>query len=78
MIRNIRYKRDQRQLEEEEEIWFNEEEDFSDVPAAKPEIESYSMMKSKFSRACLSKRLISNRCCQCNVALSRQTSHREK
>lgn len=45
MIRNIRYRRDQRQLEEEEEMWFNEEDDFSDVPAAKPEIESYSMMK---------------------------------
>lgn len=49
MIRNIRYKRDQRQLEEEEEIWFNEEEDFTDVPANKPEIESYSMMKSAFN-----------------------------
>ncbi len=47
MIRNIRYRRDQRQLEEEEEMWFNEEDDFSDVPAAKPEIESYSMMKSE-------------------------------
>lgn len=46
MIRNIRYRRDQRQLEEEEEIWFNEEDDFTDVPTAKPEIESYSMMKS--------------------------------
>lgn len=46
MIRNIRFRRDQRQLEEEEEIWFNEEDDFTDVPATKPEIESYSMMKS--------------------------------
>lgn len=46
LIRNIRYRRDQRQLEEEEEIWFNEEDDFTDVPTAKPEIESYSMMKS--------------------------------
>lgn len=46
MIRNIRYRRDQRQLEEEEEIWFNEEDDFTDVPTPKPEIESYSMMKS--------------------------------
>lgn len=47
MIRNIRYRRDQRQLEEEEEMWFNEEDDFTEVPTAKPEIESYSMMKSK-------------------------------
>ena len=48
MIRNIRYRRDQRQLDEEEEIWFNEEDDFTDVvPTSKPEIESYSMMKSK-------------------------------
>lgn len=49
MIRNIRYRRDQRQLEEEEEIWFNEEDDFTDVPTTKPEIESYSMMKSNFN-----------------------------
>lgn len=47
MIRNIRYRRDQRQLEEEEEMWFNEEDDFTETPTAKPEIESYSMMKSK-------------------------------
>lgn len=48
MIRNIRYRRDQRQLDEEEEIWFNEEDDFTDVvPTSKPEIESYSMMKNK-------------------------------
>lgn len=43
MIRNIRYRRDQRQLEEEEEIWFNEEDDFTDVVQTnKPDIESYS------------------------------------
>lgn len=43
MIRNIRYRRDQRQLEEEEEIWFNEEDDFTDVvPTSKTDIESYS------------------------------------
>lgn len=43
MIRNIRYRRDQRQLEEEEEIWFNEEDDFNDVVQTnKPDIESYS------------------------------------
>lgn len=43
MIRNIRYRRDQRQLEEEEEIWFNEEDDFSDVvPTSKTDIETYS------------------------------------
>lgn len=60
MIRNIRYRRDQRQLEEEEEMWFNEEDDFSDVPAAKPEIESYSMMKSEstFVDGIISGRLI--------------------
>lgn len=40
MIRNNRYRRDQRQLEEEEEIWFNEEEDFAE------ELDSYSVMKS--------------------------------
>lgn len=43
MIRNIRYRRDQRQLEEEEEIWFNEEDDFPDVvPSSKADIETYS------------------------------------
>lgn len=43
MIRNIRYRRDQRQLEEEEEIWFNEEDDFSDVvPTSKTDIDTYS------------------------------------
>lgn len=42
MIRNIRYRRDQRQLEEEEEIWFNEDDDFPDVvPTNKPEVDSY-------------------------------------
>lgn len=40
MIRNIRHRRDQRQLEEEEEIWFNEDDDFSDVPTSKPESET--------------------------------------
>lgn len=46
MIRNIRYRRDQRQLEEEEEIWFNEEDDFTDVvQTSKPDIESYSTDK---------------------------------
>lgn len=43
MIRNIRYRRDQRQMEEEEEIWFSEEDDFTDVvPTSKPEIEPFS------------------------------------
>lgn len=47
MIRNIRYRRDQRQMEEEEELWFSEEEDYTDVvPANKTEIDPYSMMKS--------------------------------
>ncbi|XP_034249426.1 serine/threonine-protein phosphatase 4 regulatory subunit 3 isoform X1 [Thrips palmi] len=30
ILRNNRYRRDQRQLEEEEEMWFNEEEDFEE------------------------------------------------
>lgn len=43
MIRNIRYRRDQRQLEEEEEMWFNEEDDFTDVvPTSKTDIDPYS------------------------------------
>lgn len=41
IIRN-RYRRDTRQLEEEEESWFNEEEDFSE------ELDSYSVMKSEY------------------------------
>ncbi|XP_055678038.1 serine/threonine-protein phosphatase 4 regulatory subunit 3 isoform X2 [Lutzomyia longipalpis] len=40
MIRNIRHRRDQRQLEEEEEIWFNEDDDFSDVPASKTDLDT--------------------------------------
>lgn len=49
MIRNIRYRRDQRQLEEEEEIWFNEEDDFSDVvPTSKADIETYSKHSPEF------------------------------
>lgn len=36
ILRNSnRYRRDQRQLEEEEEMWFNEEDDFPDVPSTK-------------------------------------------
>ncbi|XP_017775212.1 PREDICTED: serine/threonine-protein phosphatase 4 regulatory subunit 3 isoform X3 [Nicrophorus vespilloides] len=30
ILRNSRYRRDQRQLDEEEEMWFNEEDDFDD------------------------------------------------
>lgn len=30
-----RYRRDQRQLDVDEELWFNEEDDFDDVPAGK-------------------------------------------
>lgn len=34
ILRNSsRYRRDQRQPPEEEEMWFNEEDDFEDVPA---------------------------------------------
>lgn len=43
ILRNSsRYRRDQRQLEEEEEMWFNEEDDFSDVPTTKvnPELDN--------------------------------------
>lgn len=30
ILRNSRYRRDQRQMDEEEEMWFNEDEDFDD------------------------------------------------
>ncbi|XP_055613714.1 serine/threonine-protein phosphatase 4 regulatory subunit 3 [Uranotaenia lowii] len=42
ILRNSsRYRRDQRQLEEEEEIWFNEEEDFADSQkASSPELDN--------------------------------------
>lgn len=41
ILRNSsRYRRDQRQLDEEEEIWFNEEEDFSDNKAGSPELDT--------------------------------------
>lgn len=33
ILRNSRYRRDQRQLEEEEEMWFNEDDDFDDGEA---------------------------------------------
>lgn len=36
ILRNSRYRRDQRQLDEEEEMWFNEEEDFDDAEAVVP------------------------------------------
>lgn len=36
ILRNNRYRRDQRQLEEEEEMWFNEEDDFDDGEAVVP------------------------------------------
>lgn len=36
ILRNSRYRRDQRQLEEEEEIWFSEEDDFEDGEAVVP------------------------------------------
>lgn len=31
ILRNSRYRRDQRQLEEEEEMWFNEDDDSDEV-----------------------------------------------
>lgn len=42
ILRNTnRYRRDARQLEEEEEIWFNEDDDFVETPPVKtPEIEN--------------------------------------
>lgn len=45
ILRNSsRYRRDQRQLDEEEEIWFNEEEDFADSnsnnKAGSPELDT--------------------------------------
>ncbi|PSN32503.1 hypothetical protein C0J52_21946 [Blattella germanica] len=36
ILRNSRYRRDQRQLEEEEEMWFNEDDDFDDGEAVVP------------------------------------------
>jgi len=33
ILRNSRYRRDQRQLEEEEEMWFNEDDDYDDGPS---------------------------------------------
>lgn len=50
ILRNSRYHRDQRQLEEEEEMWFNEEEEFEDggdsvVPAHKIDTDLDSLGK---------------------------------
>lgn len=36
ILRNSRYRRDQRQLDEEEEMWFNEDDDFEDNEAVVP------------------------------------------
>lgn len=36
ILRNSRYRRDQRQLEEEEELWFNEEEEYDEGKAVVP------------------------------------------
>lgn len=36
ILRSGRYRRDQRQLDEEEEMWFNEEDDFEDGEAGVP------------------------------------------
>lgn len=41
ILRNsTRFRRDPRQLDEDEEIWFNEEDDFGDVHSTKSDIES--------------------------------------
>ncbi|KAG5673697.1 hypothetical protein PVAND_003720 [Polypedilum vanderplanki] len=39
-LRNQRYRRDQRQPPEEEEMWFNEEDDFEDVPATASDLDN--------------------------------------
>lgn len=39
-LRHQRYRRDQRQPPEEEEMWFNEEDDFEDVPAATSDLDN--------------------------------------
>lgn len=52
ILRNSsRYRRDQRQPPEEEEMWFNEEDDFEDVPADKisPDLDN-SISKKLFKR----------------------------
>lgn len=36
ILRNSRYRRDQRQLEEEEEMWFNDEEEFDEGDSVVP------------------------------------------
>lgn len=43
-----RYRRDQRQLEEEEDMWFNEEDDFTDVPSTKIAIDIDSSLGKFF------------------------------
>jgi protein phosphatase-4 regulatory subunit 3 len=50
ILRNSsRYRRDQRQPPEEEEMWFNEEDDFEDVPADKisPDLDNSISKKIK-------------------------------
>lgn len=51
ILRNSRYRRDQRQVDEEEEMWFNEDDDFDDGP---------SVHKSPGSHDLLAKKLDSN------------------
>lgn len=36
ILRNSRYRRDQRQMDEEEELWFNDEDDFEDTETVLP------------------------------------------
>jgi len=45
ILRNSRYRRDQRQLDEDEELWFNEEDDFDDGEAVVPGPESELLAK---------------------------------
>jgi len=55
ILRNSsRYRRDQRQLEEEEEIWFNEEDDFADVAANKVTAELDSSLGNFLKKSYLS------------------------
>jgi hypothetical protein len=53
-LRNSRYRRDPRQPAEEEEMWFNEEDDFEDVPT--------SDLENNISKCCLTHNFKYNRC----------------
>lgn len=48
IMRTNRYRRDQRQLDEEEEMWFNEEDDFDEGEAVVPAANS-SLINKKLN-----------------------------